>query len=542
MIRTFCRIVRSKNGNFGIMTALLAVPLTLAAGMALDVTQLQLRAIHLQQSIDAAALALAAQPDLSDADAKTFAENMIKANFKELVLKVEIQRGANQTTRVVANSALPTTFMQIVGVKEMNFVREATAGIAETKYEVALALDTTGSMEGGKLSAMKAAATTLIDELDAQVTKPANLKFALVPFSTFVNVGPSYGPQVVPNVSFSAGASWLDTYGASPMSQSDFGPNVSRFMLYTHLGHSWKGCVETRPTYGGKNYGVLDTAPDPNIPATLFVPAFAQDEPPFAWNGSSWDLHGNDYINDGSAAIRTHTWTERRVRYGIPVDKTDNQVTQWKKGFPTWTKPTQDNSSTTLYSNYKAPKGPNFLCETQPLMPLTSDYVKAKAAVDSLVAAGNTNILEGVAWGWRVLSSGLPFAEGGPESDPNLTKILVLLTDGTNFFGVLNNKLNSSYSSFGYLVDGRLDGMTSGSEATATPKMNAMTLAACTNAKSTGVVIYTILLEENNSTTSTLLQQCASKPEYFINVPDRSGLQQAFAQIKTRLLSTRLTN
>jgi hypothetical protein len=37
----------------------------------------------------------------------------------------------------------------------------------------------------------------------------------------------------------------------------------------------WPGCVESRPGA----LSVNDTTPNPNIPNTLFVPAFAPDEP-----------------------------------------------------------------------------------------------------------------------------------------------------------------------------------------------------------------------------------------------------------------------
>ena len=35
-----------------------------------------------------------------------------------------------------------------------------------------------------------------------------------------------------------------------------------------------------------------------------------------------------------------------------------------------------------------------------------------KAAIDAMSPTGNTNVPEGMAWGWRVLSSGAPFTEG----------------------------------------------------------------------------------------------------------------------------------
>lgn len=379
----------------------------------------------------------------------------------------------------------------------------------------------------------------MITDLSRQAEKPQNLKFALVPFSTFVNVGPEFGPRIENGTVTRAAAAWLDTLGASPLPHSDFGPNVSRFALYAHLGHVWKGCVETRPTVNGVNHGVLDSKPDPSTPATLFVPTFAPDEPALHWNGT--DYHGNDYLRDGEAGLRQENWDRRRLRYGITSATNHASLGAWVQAMAGWVKPPQDNSPTTLYSNYFAPKGPNFLCETQPITPLTSDYEKVKTAVDGLVAAGNTNIFEGVAWGWRVLSSAAPFTEGAPESQ-DVTKILVVLSDGTNFFGSLPSRGNSSYSSFGYLIDGRLNGLTNGAEDTLTPEMNALTRTTCTNAKQNGLEIYTILLEESNVSTNALLRDCATTPEHFMAVPNREGLQAAFNKIKHGILKMRLSH
>ena len=48
------------------------------------------------------------------------------------------------------------------------------------------------------------------------------------------------------------------------------------------------------------------------------------------------------------------------------------------------------------------PKGPGNGCNVAPITPLTNDYAALKSNVNSLVAAGTTNIMEGVAWGNRV--------------------------------------------------------------------------------------------------------------------------------------------
>ena len=97
----------------------------------------------------------------------------------------------------------------------------ASADIAYMSYEIGLVLDTTGSMSGGKLAAMKDAVTGLIDTMSAQVSDKDKLKFGLVPFSTFVNVGPGFGRSSTRPASRSTGtgAAWLDLEGGSSIPQ-----------------------------------------------------------------------------------------------------------------------------------------------------------------------------------------------------------------------------------------------------------------------------------------------------------------------------------
>ena len=57
-----------------------------------------------------------------------------------------------------------------------------------------------------------------------------------------------------------------------------------------------------------------------------------------------------------------------------------------------------------------------------------------KKAITDMVANGGTNVPEGMAWGWRVLSHGEPFTDGRPESEKGNTKVLIVLTDGANTY------------------------------------------------------------------------------------------------------------
>ncbi len=71
-------------------------------------------------------------------------------------------------------------------------------------------------------------------------------------------------------------------------------------------------------------------------------------------------------------------------------------------------------------------------------------------------ADGYTHVAEGVGWGLRVISPGEPFTEGVEYSDEDITKAMVLLTDGENTFNSENNHNDSTYTAYGFLHQARL--------------------------------------------------------------------------------------
>ena len=58
------------------------------------------------------------------------------------------------------------------------------------------------------------------------------------------------------------------------------------------------------------------------------------------------------------------------------------------------------------------PGGPNFMCTSAPLLPLSTNKTTIKNAINAMVAAGATGVGEGAAWGWRALSPSEPLTDG----------------------------------------------------------------------------------------------------------------------------------
>jgi Flp pilus assembly protein TadG len=192
------------------------------------------------------------------------------------------------------------------------------------------------------------------------------------------------------------------------------------------------------------------------------------------------------------------------------------------------------------------PGGPNFMCTTPAITPLTASSGTITTAINNLVASGSTNILAGVMWAWRALSPSAPFTNGRAYSVSDNKKIIILMTDGENTYYPNSTFVKSWYAAFGYVSEGRL-GTTSTTTSTLTGKMNDRTLAGCSAAKAAGITIYTVGFEINSSTSSdpatalALLQNCATDINKYYDAQNESALAAAFTAIGNDISLLRLS-
>ncbi len=112
------------------------------------------------------------------------------------------------------------------------------------------------------------------------------------------------------------------------------------------------------------------------------------------------------------------------------------------------------------------------------------------------------------------------------------------MTDGYNNYGGVNNMNDSTYFSYGFARNGLLGNATSDND-TLDSLLDTKTLQACTNAKAQGIIIYSIAF--GNSADTSLIQSCASKPEYFYFPQNASDLDPVFQQIAQSLTSLRIS-
>jgi Mg-chelatase subunit ChlD len=155
---------------------------------------------------------------------------------------------------------------------------------------------------------------------------------------------------------------------------------------------------------------------------------------------------------------------------------------------------TAPSSATTLF-----PAGDQS-CALASILPLTSDFNLATSRIGEMKPAGKTNLTIGLAWGWHMLSSGVPLIEGAPSS-PKVKKFIVFLTDGLN----TQNRWTGSASD-----------------------IDARTKQVCDNIRAAKILVYTIRVMEGNE---DLLRSCATTSSMYYNVPAVSEMMAVFSSV-----------
>lgn len=536
MLSTFRR---DRKGNFSIVFAMTLPVILGSVGLAVDVATMTNAHSRLQEAVDAAVLAASRINDKT-ISRKTMYQDFLAANLtdaetlKNVTGDLDVETGLNYiSTTGWATAEIDLNFGFLFG-KSKHVKASASAYESRNNLEVVLALDNTGSMGSYRMGELRKAATSLIDILSlvhSPDTEPKRVvKAALVPFVTAVNVKGTGFKE-----------SWIDghwdavtkkyrttvnTYHGRNFNKIGSGKNKrypNHFELFDALGNDnfnkkvqWKGCVEARPG----QYNLSDASPDPAVGDTMFVPYFAPDNP--GVDDKSPNKSGNwnnSYLKD-SFGSGDQDKVKNSTRYS-GVAQNDKYIDE------------NSGSRTT---------GPNYACPT-PIEPLTSDFDKLKTEISKMIywEGSGTNVSEGLAWSYRVLSPGEPYTAGAPFKSESNSKYVVVFTDGENqVFGASGEPYNKSdYGSYGFLDDNRL-GETD--RAKALTKVNTMTLDMCTSLKAQDVEVFTVLLGADTPANRELYTKCATTPDHYYPTSDVDELDAVFKRIASRIAKLYITN
>lgn len=487
-------------GAVVLLFGLTLIPILGFVGGAIDYANAYRNRAKLQNALDSAALTAGRALDMgqSESEAQSAAADVMTANlgtgFPPYSSNFAIDTTA-KTVLATANMNVDTYILGVMGFDYFPVAATSTVKLPNGKVEVVLVLDNSGSMGGSKLNSLRDAANSLTDILYASTSLPDYVKIGIVPFAASVNVGTGY-----------SGATWMDTTGLSSTHFENFDTNITRWTLYDQMNNtSWAGCVEVRPS----PHDVDDTQAGTGGGDSYFVPTFAPDEPDGGWP------YYNDYLDDDDGSC-SGGGGETEVQAQEKTCKYD------------------DESPSGSY-------GPGFMCTSRSITPLTATQSTVTSAINNMIASGATNIMEGVMWGWRILSPAAPFTEGRAYDDDENKKVMILMTDGANtHYGSWTQNM-SLYSAFGYSKNGRLRSPTN-SSSLLRDAMNDKTSEACTNTKDQDIIIYTIAFDINDPDTLALLESCASSPSRAFDIDDGDALVAVFEAIAGEINKLRITS
>jgi Flp pilus assembly protein TadG len=194
LIGALARLVRHQGGSTATLFSLATIPLFAAVGTAVDYSSATRLQSTLQSALDSGTLAAASRSIQGNSVATAFVSNYVQAQFRPRD-GVPTVTATIDTTGMVTGSAtlaVPTAFMRIVGIPSVNISARSRAAFGAGNAEVALVLDTTGSMAGAKLSGVQQAANGLVSTLYATPGSAAKVKMSLVPFNNYVRIATSY--------------------------------------------------------------------------------------------------------------------------------------------------------------------------------------------------------------------------------------------------------------------------------------------------------------------------------------------------------------
>lgn len=378
-------------GSFTTLMSLGMVSMIGFTGLAVDYSRAIGTKAELAAAADSAALA-AARTIGSANERERVALAVFKSNTHNMkhlagirVLPENIvKEGANYGYRVRANAEIKTMFGGLFGLDKVNMDILAEAiGTISSNTEIALVLDTTYSMTGWKIETLKIAATDLVQSLEKLSAKPEQLKFSIIPFSEYVNVGLA-----------NRNKPWMDV----PADYQDPSKRV---------------CHEEKPITGRTNCRMV------NYPAVPGSPSHT------CYND------GVPYSCGGRPPRPAHTAEVCNNTYGEPVQKCTIHQGAWHRwhgcvGSRKSPLDTVDDS----YGN-RIPGLMDTSCGS-PVVELTSSMDLVRSNIRALKPNGETYIPAGLIWGWRTLSSKAPFeARAATEAEP-ARKYLILMTDGLN--------------------------------------------------------------------------------------------------------------
>jgi Flp pilus assembly protein TadG len=186
-----------RRGNIAILFGLSLTPTMLMIGLAVDYGRLVSAGVGVQAALDSAALAASRaqwQPGMNDARLGEVASQFFFANLpgSDMICETpHLSRVEEMGTISLAASCTQERQLGAMAIEGAQYRSVASEAIYRPMdIDLAMMLDVSGSMNGSKLTALKKAASSLVDHLETSKRENmGTVRFALAPYSSSVNVG-----------------------------------------------------------------------------------------------------------------------------------------------------------------------------------------------------------------------------------------------------------------------------------------------------------------------------------------------------------------
>ncbi len=372
----FNKFKKNTDGNVAMMFSVTALTLIIGIGAAVDFGSASSRNQDLQDMVDAATLAAAKSNSLELSELEAIAQSVVSQHNEdgyEVKLDVQIIDGQ---VHISGSAQYDTHIMGLAGKPTLDISANAASPIAAlTPLKLVLVLDTTESMSGADITALKQASNGLLDELDKFESPVA---VSVVPFGQYVNVGTGRKH-----------ASWLDV--------SKDGTSETREVCYDEKITLTPS--ECRPT--GRTERVRDIRDGRD-----FGEITRQEQ-------------------NCSPAVRENTGNR------ICENRTTNY--EWHGCVGSRQAPYNEQAAFNLNLIMGVM---NKTCGTE-LQELSTTISTSRSTINNLSTAGNTYLPSGVVWGWRTLQESEPLntnvtltKPGFPSVEPS--NVMIFMTDGAN--------------------------------------------------------------------------------------------------------------
>lgn len=537
-------LLAREEGSIAIIFALMATVLTVIVGGVIDLPQLHKIHSTMQSGVDAAALSAARYVGTDATKRKAEADNAYLANVTDLPSpSAGTLSNVTTTYTYAATYTAPTIFLRIIGLNTLQLEAKSSAIASTDTLDVALVLDSSGSMaSGGRMVELKKAVKLFL----AAFPTGSDVQVAMVPFDTQVKVDGvtlSGATSATPTNPYAASTdcntltdpiektacqsaqssrpsidcnAFISTISYRTTSQNRClasfasGFKVGTSGSFTDCVSWFLGmCTGTAQLY----YTTVDTG--------SAVVAKRQEWVCVQWVfvcltwgwGAPVTLETKAYTPSPSQTPQTtKTATDETANSNLLLQPAD----LWSGCLIDRTQP-YDVQNTAPIAALVATLYPKANCTVGTLVAikgLTNNLNSLATTVDTLQPSGATNITIGVQWGMEALSSNNPLT--GTTSGSR--KIMIVMTDGAN----TQNRWNGN-----------------GTAGTSNrDKIDARTKLACDNAKSAGITLYTINLVDGDP---ALLTYCATDKAKFFNVATASQLSDVFSQIANSIKRIRIT-